>query len=313
MLKSLRERLRKVPAIYNLYMRMKRSITGELLGMTSRSEQDYLYVYSKDLYNGNGEIVELGSFLGATSIPLAKGLLQNPSITRGGKKIHVYDLFVWSDGMNDAVAGTNLVGKYKAGDKFIDEYRRRTAKYSGQIEIHAGDLNICSWSGTGIAFLLVDAMKSLDLANAIVHNFYGSLIPSEGLVMHQDFAHYYIPWIHLLQWRFRDHFEFEIEIPASSSVVFRCIKQIPDELLRQRIILESFSDEEVNAAFSYCSGLVSTEKLPYILASKVMYYIHTGRYLEAERTFDDLVSNGVKVEKHLVDVQNILKEIKVQG
>jgi len=308
MLRSLRERLKKVPAIYNLYMRIKRSITGELLGMTSRSEQDYLYVYSKDFYKGVGEIVELGSFLGATSIPLARGLLQNPSSAGKEKKIHVYDLFVWSDGMNDAVAGTNLVGRYKAGDKFVDEYRRRTAKYSQQIEIHDGDLNVLGWSGGEIAFLLVDAMKSIDLANSIVHNFYGSLIPNEGLVMHQDFAHYYTSWIHLLQWRFRDHFEFEAEIPASSSVVFRYTKQIPDELLKQKTVLESFSDEEVDVAFSYSSGLVSAEKLPHILASKVMYYIHTGRYRDAQRTFDSLVSDGVKVEKHLVDVQNILKD-----
>lgn len=306
MLQSLRSRLKRVPAIYNFYMRMKRSLTGELLGMTSKSEQDYLMQYARDVFRGNGEIVELGCFLGATTIPLVKGMLQNPAVTHKVKQVRVYDLFIWYEGMNDAVAGTNLVGKYKIGDSFLDEYRRQTERYSDYIEIRAGDLNSIGWHGAKIEFLLVDAMKNWALANAIVRNFYGSLIPNKGLVMHQDFAHYFASWIHLLQWRYRDYFEFATEIPASSSVVFRCTKQIPDKLLQGELSFESFADKDIDAAYEYCAGLVSDEKLPNVYASKVMCYIHADRYADARLCFDKLVADGVKVEKNLIDVQAIL-------
>lgn len=306
MLLSLRSRLKQVPAIYNLYMRMKRSVTGELLGMTSKSEQDYLTRYARDVFRFNGEIVELGCFLGATTIPLVRGMLQNSAHTHNVKQVHVYDQFTWYEGMDDAVAGTNLVGKYKIGDSFLEEYRRQTEQYSDYIAIHDGDLGTIGWHGAKIEFLLVDAMKNWALADAIVKNFYGSLIPNEGFVMHQDFAHYYSSWIHLLQWRYRDYFEFATEIPASSSVVFRCTKQIPDELLQREFSFESFADKDIDAAYEYCASLVSEEKLPNVYASKVMCYIHADRYADARRCLDKFVADGVKVEKNLIDVRAIL-------
>ena len=47
-----------------------------------------------------------------------------------------------------------------------------------------------------IKILLVDAMKSSELAKAITMNFFPSLL--EGvLLIHQDYKHYFTPWIHV--------------------------------------------------------------------------------------------------------------------
>jgi hypothetical protein len=114
--------------------------------------------------------------------------------------------------MNEAIKGTNLVGKFKEGSSFLEEYKKRTKNYSNRIEICEGDLNEVGWNGQKIEFLLVDAMKNWDLANAIIRDFYSSLIPNVSYVLHQDFAHYFTPWIHLLHWYFRDYFELNEDI-----------------------------------------------------------------------------------------------------
>jgi hypothetical protein len=291
-------------------MRAKRLLTGELLGMTSKSEQDYLEAYSRERYIGKGKIIDLGCFLGATTIPLVKGLLKNEKIAESDKKVFAYDAFIWYEGMDDAVAGSTLSGNYRVGDSFLEEYKKRIQRYSDRIEIHEGNLSEARWAGGKIEFLLVDAMKNWDLTNAIFRNFYGSLIPNQAFVMQQDFAHYFVSWIHLLHWRFRDYFEFEAEIPASSSVVFKYVREIPEEQLQIKLGFENFSEDDIEKAFEYSANLVSDEKKSSIYASKVMCFLHQNRLHEAEVCFNKLISDGIKIEKHLAEVQKIIENRK---
>ena len=50
------------------------------------------------LYRG-GDIVELGPWLGCSTFYILEGLRQNPHFN--GKKLHVYDDFVWRSGWMD--------------------------------------------------------------------------------------------------------------------------------------------------------------------------------------------------------------------
>ena len=289
-------------------MRLKRAFTNELVGMTSKTEQDYFAEYGAKVYTGKGEIVDLGCWLGSTTIPLVTGLLKNPAFAGSNRKVYAYDLFVWFDWMNSSVIGTNLEGKYSEGDNFVAEFERRTKEYAGYIEICAGDLKEIGWMGANIEFLLVDAMKNWDLANAIVRDFYPSLVTGESLVLHQDYAHFFTPWIHLLQWHFRENFEFVGEVPKSQSVIFRYKDKISDELFHKNYSYESFSDEDVEAAFDYSMSLVSREKLPNVAASKVMWFLHQAKREAAKAEFEKLSARGIPPEKDLLVVREMLEE-----
>lgn len=307
MLQSLKNKLKKSAFVHGTYMRLKRAFAHELVGMTSKTEQDYFAEYGEKTYSGRGEIVDLGCWLGSTTIPLVKGLLKNPAFVESNRKVYAYDLFIWFEWMNSSTAGTRLAGKYKEGDNFVEEFRQRTKEFARYIEIREGDLKEIGWTGENIEFLLVDAMKNWDLANAIVRDFYPSLVPNESVILHQDFAHFFTPWIHLLQWTFRENFALVGEVPKSQSVIFRYKNKIAGELLNKDYSFASFSDAEVDAAFDYSLNLVSPEKLPNIAASKVMWFLHQNEREKAKNEFENLLKRGIPLEKDLLIVKEILE------
>ena len=306
MFQTLKNKLKKNSFVHGSYKRLKRVFGSELIGMTSKTEQDYLAGYGEKIYSGKGEIVDLGCWLGSTTIPLVKGLLKNPAFAASNRKVYAYDLFLWFDWMNSSAVGTNLARKYSEGDNFVAEFKRRTKEFARHIEIREGDLKEIGWTGEKIEFLLVDAMKNWDLANAIVRDFYSSLVPRESLVLHQDYAHFFTPWIHLLQWNFRENFELVGEVPKSQSVIFRYKTAIADELLNKDYCFESFSDADADAAFEYSMSLVSMEKTPNVAAAKVMWFLHQDRREKAKSEFESFLKSGIPLENDLLIVREML-------
>src|SRR5262249_37872901 len=148
-------------------------------------------------FKGVGAVVDLGCWLGSTTISLARGLDRNPRPNVRTSQVHAYDRFIWEEWMEERYPfpGSKLL---HPGDSFLDEFQRRTSEVAKRIRVYPGDLLRAEWNGGPIELLLVDAMKSWDLANAIVHVFFPKLIPGRSLILHQDFIHYYVSWIHLL-------------------------------------------------------------------------------------------------------------------
>src|SRR5205809_3571131 len=79
-----------------------------LYGMTSATERAYLRWFAKHIFTGQGAIVDLGCWLGSTTIPLAIGLVENSTASSSLRNIYAYDNFVWRSWMDPTVAGTPL-------------------------------------------------------------------------------------------------------------------------------------------------------------------------------------------------------------
>jgi hypothetical protein len=280
-----------------------------LLGMTTTTERAYFEEYARSTYSGAGEIVDLGCWLGSTTISLAKGLTRNPSSRAAAHRIHAYDQFLWYAWMDECVRGTGIEGKYKPGDSFLDEFHKRTAPWADRILVHAGDLCELGWSGGPIEFLLVDVMKSWQLANATIRGFFPSLIPNVSHVLQQDFAHPYTSWIHLIHYRLRDYFRLVHIVPYSQSFVFKYVKQLPAALIDAPYSASTFSNEEVDLAFEQSiSSATDRQTQGTIAASKVMHYIHTGEMARARTEFARLMSHGYPLVQDIKAVQALLKE-----
>jgi len=281
-----------------------------ILGMTSMEEQLFLENYAHNEYSGRGEIVELGCWLGSSTISLAMGLEANSSVRNKSQRIHAYDIFIWYSmaGMQQNVVGTSLEEKYKDGDSFLDEYLERINPWNHLIRVYPGDLAEIGWQQGEIECLFIDAMKSWELTNSIVKNFFPYLIPGVSLVIHQDFAHYYTSWIHLIMYRFREYL-VPIEHPfIYSSRAFRYVKQIPDELLQDSYSFDTFSETEVEAAFSYSLDITPKKMQPNIMAAKVMCFIHMRDFEKAKLEFKNLTAQLDYFEwLELADVQKIAK------
>ncbi len=264
---------------------------GISLGMTVKSEQIFCRHYARDRYTGAGEIVDLGCWMGATTIAFSKGLRKNVKLAPGAnqKRIHSYDLFQWHPTMDLNVKGTSLEGKYQPGDSFLADFEVRTKPYVEHFTIHPGDVSLHPWKSGPIELLFVDAMKMPDTARVIVRNFYPHLIPGVSIVAHQDFAHFFTGWIHLIQYRLRDYFDFDSEVKRSCTVNFKLKKAIPAELLDQDWSLEKITLEEMNAAFDYSASLVSQDKQEQIASARAMAHVHRGERDLAEDVAKDFM------------------------
>jgi hypothetical protein len=239
-------------------------------GMVSLEERKFLRWYAEKMFTGAGEIVDLGCWLGASTLPLLEGISQNPNPAAKQHKVYAYDRFIWEGWMPLAGFGT----LYANGQSFVQEFRKIVAPWTDSVVVQEGDLTKLTWPGNPIEFLFIDAMKSWELARAITLNFFPHFVPGVSLLVQQDFYHYYESWIHLLMYRLRDYCLPWHAIPESSSFVFRVAKQMDARILEKACDFSAFDRNEIDAAFAYSTQLYEQSRRSELMAAKVMLYIH---------------------------------------
>ena len=261
------------------------------LGMTTMEEQAYIEYHAREMFTGMGEMVDLGCFVGSSTIPMAKGLEANAKQAVRNKKVHAYDRFVWEEWMDSSEEW--LAGLYLPQECFLDEFERQTARWKKRIQVYAGDILQIGWKGAPIEFLFVDAMKSWELANFILREFFSALIPGISYVVHQDFAHYRTPWIHLIMYRLREFFESAEHVPNSPSHVFRYCQRATVDMLNTSFSFDSFRPDEIDSAFHYSLGLAPVEVRGNVAAAKVMCFIQQGDFDRARCEYEASLAQGL--------------------
>lgn len=185
-------------------------------GMLSWDERIMLSWLTERIYSGDGEIVELGVFLGSSTVSLASGLARNPRVMEKLRRIHAYDLFT---GEYEARV-VESYGKKPAPDgSFRVLYEENIAAYRQHVVINEGDLNQRRWSGKPIEILFVDVMKSPSTVDAVVREFFPALIPGRSLVVMQDYNDPVLPYSAIVMEHFGDCFVWAGET-MKNSVLF---------------------------------------------------------------------------------------------
>jgi len=283
----------------------RESLTPDVVGMITEQERDWFRRYATDIYSGVGAIVDLGCFVGSTTISLAQGLRANR--IAGATKIHAYDHFVWDDFIKAWWKAKNLPPPDVVDDSFLPEFLNRTLAWKDQIIVHQQDLTHVQWQNGPIEFLLVDAMKSPELADSITQTFFPYLIPGKSYLAQQDFAHFFTSWIHLLQFRLRDFFALAADIPKSGTVVFRYHTRLSSAAFSD-LPLSSAPVEEIEAAFEYSLRLVSDNKKPNIVAAKAMAYIHRGDFDRAREVVEANRWGTTSLGQELETVKRLIRQ-----
>jgi len=190
----------------------------------------------------------------------------------------------------------------------MDAFVEQIAPVADLIAVHPGDLNKERWErNTPIEYLLIDAMKSWELTNSIARIFFPALIPGLSLVHHQDFVHYYTPWIHLMMFRFRRYFEPSAYV-FEGSYLFAYRERIPPELLEKQYSFNDFSAGEVAEAFEYSLNLVPAAFRANVYAARVMMHIHRQDWSGARAEMEQIHADGIPLEKELTVVSKLLDD-----
>ncbi len=303
----LKKQLRKIAPVVKFYRKYKKkNKISSLIGMTSIEERFYYENYAERIYEGEGAIVDLGCWFGSTTISLAIGLAKNNKVRKAKPKIYALDQFLWEDWMVPFVKETKWENYFKVNDTFIQAFEENINKYKKHIVTQKVDLTKFKWQAGKIEFLLIDAMKSWDLLNAIQQNFYPYLIPEKSIILHQDFCHYYTYWIHLLTYRLKDFFSPVDATNSGSSVAFLLTKKMPDFVLDHKYVLSDFSEDEVEKAFEYSLSLVDDNAKGAIIAAKIMYYKASNGLEKARKYLDEVKEKGI-VHYDISIVDDILK------
>lgn len=258
------------------------------LGMTDRSELAYLRLFGQEIFTGRGEIADLGSWMGSTALAVADGLARNTRDAARWRRIHCYDRFVWEEWMDRRYAAEQLPRRWRAGDSFLSEFQFRTRSYGDRIVAHPGDLCECSWIGEPIELLVIDAMKSWDLARAILRSFYRAMLPG-GYLYQQDFAHYHTYWIHLIQYRLRDCFTPVYDVPEAAALVYRVIRAPRGAEIADAGDLSRYTRSDVDAAFDYSLSLVARRKRRKIQAARALCLYEYGEVESARAMIEELM------------------------
>lgn len=158
--------------------------------MLSHEERQYLAWLTRTQWQGWGAVVDLGPWVGASSVALAHGI--RGSTCEG--VVHSFDLFEWDPSYMEQ----HLAEGLGPGADFQHVFARETREYADEIRAAKLDLYEPSWTGGPIEILFVDAAKSWGLTQAILA-FYGRyLVAGETRVVLQDHRHSHTYWLPLI-------------------------------------------------------------------------------------------------------------------
>lgn len=269
--------------LYRVYHRPHGAV-----GMVTDNELCFLETYARYSYTGAGKIVDLGCWLGATTLALARGVIDNQRHCQK-RPIEALDRFQWEPWMTPIAQrlGSHC---YREGESFLERTQKTLKPYEHLIELRAVDLLAPISFGDPIEFLFVDAMKSWGLANAIVQGFFSHLIAGRSLVVQQDFAYHHPVGAtnHVLMWMLRDFMVPVYHVPGSCSVVFFVNRPLQKPELPY-LDLSSVTTETARQAWEHSLGIVTSDARRDVHLCKVLFFIERGWLHEAWQEAEMLI------------------------
>jgi hypothetical protein len=290
-----------------LEMGLQAKDVNPIPSMISEDEVLYLRWLAQERYTGAGEIVDAGPLLGGSTVSLASGLQSNSLVPKKEKRIHSYDLFKYfSDFTDRALIKENL----NDGDSVLPIFLCNTAKFREMIEVHPGDIQRHYWKREPIEILFIDCAKSWEINNHITREFFGSLIPGQSIVVHQDYFHYACPWIHI-QMEFLSNYFSVIHAPLGGTLGFLLTAEIPRDMFS--VDLFKFPAERLAA-------MMDSAAQPFQGLWKLLVYVAKAELLAQKQAYGTAAAVLRKVRRSpdwddllKWDVEQVEKELRHPG
>ncbi|MGW5960936.1 hypothetical protein, partial [Methylorubrum thiocyanatum] len=226
-------------------------VEGLPSGMLGKTEAAMLRYIAREYYGGFGDIIDAGAFLGSSSYCFADGLRQNAIVKSKANRIHAFDLFeVWKEpgGSDEEMAslirrdfGIEISGY----ESTLGIYTSNLGDLARYVTAYQGDILKKTWSGRPIEILFIDICKTLPVWKHVVSTFYPSLIPGISLVLHQDWHHPWLPYLHVGQEYMSDYFDI-FEHKANDTAGWMIKDRIPDRVIDRVANFDFSLDEQLD-------------------------------------------------------------------
>jgi hypothetical protein len=194
------------------WRRAKADLPPDIPTMITSEERSYLYWLTGELWDGNGEVVEVGPWLGGSTWLLASGMESNPH-RRAGRRLHSIDDFLWRPFMAQR-AELDL----EPGASFRRYFERNLAPKGELVAVHEaalpddGSLRLVASGGDrasrsdlplflgdsipgDIAIVFVDGAKSWMAFRHLIVELAPRFVPGETILVLQDFQLWLAYWV----------------------------------------------------------------------------------------------------------------------
>jgi len=192
-------------------------------GMTSAAECRYLYWLTSSQLAGTGQLVEVGSWLGRSTLHLAAGLERSGHAA----KVHCFDGFTWAPS-DPRKADLPL----KPGDNFQPYFEANVSAFSDLVTARRTRIADIAWSGAAVELLFLDAPKKVPEITRCLEVFGPALIPGQSIIAIQDFQYFPAYALAACMHALRDRLELIHVVLDGSTVAFRVTK--PIDMVREK-------------------------------------------------------------------------------
>ncbi len=191
-----------------------------------------------------GDIVDLGCFLGGSTVSLALGTTRS----NAPKRVHAYDVFEINDSLEHQFLTKRGHQAFGGSDAF-PIFKHFTQYYASTITAHAGDITQIGWDGDNIALLFIDISKTKALNDFLLLHFFPALQPG-SIIIQQDFLLYQNPWLFPTMYKLRDSVDL-LSYAEDYSAVFGVRRSLSAKQLNSCLSLNTCYEDTVTAIDYY--------------------------------------------------------------
>jgi hypothetical protein len=221
---------------------------SEIPTMLQPEETQYLYWLGASVWMGKGMVLEIGPWLGGSTICLAAGM--HASGRPSERRLHAVDNFLWRDFM---VARAAL--PIQPGDSFEPYFLKNLQTYADLVVSHAATLPDETIAGDHeatakrfadeagvpelntvpadepVEILFIDGAKSWRGMAHLLRIVRERVLPEKTLLVCQDYKYWGTYWVPMMMSRLRGFVEPVHNVLGATTVAFRLTRDIPLSLL----------------------------------------------------------------------------------
>jgi hypothetical protein len=277
--------------------------------MIPDEEKKYLYWLGKEVWSGNGAVIEIGPWLGGSTVCLAAGMQASGNDTH--KRLHVYDNFIWREFMAE-----RALLPLQSGDSFEDFFLKNIGNYKDVVQSYVRALPDESIEGNReaekkrfretekvplfegftkepIEILFIDGAKSLRGMRHLLQVLGSQFIIDKTLVVCQDYKYWGTYWVPLVMTRLKKYFEPVHNVLNGTTVTFRLTSGLSSAIVSEleddiKILQTTQAIRELDLASSMLSKEGDTLGAFNVRLSKVSFLIHQNKVPEAVEEFKNI-------------------------